>query len=73
VTFEFAEVVAELVESILFRGKLEGGGGCFVNLADSPASYGRVCLLTPTELSALRIRAFTEQQPRLPETPAQPP
>jgi hypothetical protein len=31
VSFEFAQIVAELVESVLFRGELEGGENCLVN------------------------------------------
>jgi hypothetical protein len=41
VTFEFAEVVAELVQSIVFRRKLEGGDDCLVNLFGGPAANGR--------------------------------
>jgi hypothetical protein len=40
VAFEFTEVVAKLVESILFRGKLEGGDDRLVDLFGSPTANG---------------------------------
>src|ERR1700736_1131636 len=40
VPFEFAEIVAELVQSVLLRGELEGGDDRLVNLFGSPAADG---------------------------------
>ena len=40
VSFKFAQIVAELVESVLFRGELEGGENRLVNLLCSPAADG---------------------------------
>jgi hypothetical protein len=40
VSFEFAQIVAELVESVLFRGELKGGENCLVNLFCGPAADG---------------------------------
>jgi len=37
-TFELAEVVAELVESVSFGGKLEGGDRSLVDLLGDPAA-----------------------------------
>jgi hypothetical protein len=38
VSFEFAQIVAELVEPVLFRRELEGGENCLVNLSCGPAA-----------------------------------
>ena len=38
--FEFAQVVAELVQTVGFRGKLEGGEDGLVNLFGCPAADG---------------------------------
>ena len=35
--FELAQVVAELVEAVGFRGDLERGDDCFVDLPGGPA------------------------------------
>src|SRR3982751_3137341 len=40
VSFKFAQIVAELVEYVLFRGELEGGENRLVNLLCSPAADG---------------------------------
>ncbi len=40
VAFELAQVVAELVQSVLLRGELERGEDCFVNLFGGPAADG---------------------------------
>src|SRR5438094_8776341 len=40
VSFEFAQIIAELVESVLFRGELEGGENRLVNLFCGPAADG---------------------------------
>jgi hypothetical protein len=40
VPFELAQIVPELVESVLFRGKLECGDDCLVNLFGRPAADG---------------------------------
>ena len=40
VSFEFAQIVLELVESVCFRGKLERGDDCCVNLFGRPAADG---------------------------------
>ena len=38
--FELAQVVAELVQSVCFRGELERGEDCLVNLFGGPAADG---------------------------------
>jgi hypothetical protein len=40
VAFEFPQIVAELIESVCFRGELEGGHDCFVDLSGGPAAHG---------------------------------
>lgn len=40
VSFELAEIVPDLVESVLFGGKLECGEDCVVNLFGRPAADG---------------------------------
>ena len=40
VSFEFAEVIAELVESVMVARKLEGGEDCLVNLVGRPSADG---------------------------------
>jgi hypothetical protein len=41
--FEFAEIVTKLVESVLFRGKLERGDDGRVNLFGGPAADSGAC------------------------------
>ena len=38
--FEFAQIIAELVQSVCFRGKLERGDDGLVNLFGGPAPDG---------------------------------
>jgi hypothetical protein len=38
--FELAQIVAELVEAVGFRGELEGSDDCLVNLFGRPAADG---------------------------------
>jgi hypothetical protein len=40
VPFEFAQIIAELVQSVCFRGKLEGDDDGLVNLFGGPAPDG---------------------------------
>ena len=40
VPFELAQIVAELVEAVGFRGELERGGDCFMDLPGGPAPDG---------------------------------
>src|ERR1700685_2733041 len=40
VSFELAEIVTELIQSVLSRGKLEAGDDCLVNVFGRPAANG---------------------------------
>jgi hypothetical protein len=59
--FEFAQIVPELVESVGFRGELEGGEDCLVNLFGRPAADGAAVVqenLQPKFVTTLIVSGY---------------